>query len=114
MVLRGGRSGAGGRWQPTASSGLPERGPHKCFPPFPSPSHHLLLSQSQFLIIACDGVWDVLEDQEAVDMIREHLGSGAGATSPPHSKAKTAAQVLVDASLAKGSSDNITVLVVFL
>jgi serine/threonine protein phosphatase PrpC len=82
--------------------------------PLPSPSHHLLLPQSQFLIIACDGVWDVLEDQEAVDMIREHLGSGAGATSPPHSKAKTAAQVLVDASLAKGSSDNITVLVVFL
>lgn len=71
-------------------------------------------AMSQFIIIACDGVWDVLEDQEAVDMIREHLGSGAGMTSPPHSKAKTAAQILVDAALAKGSSDNITVLIVFL
>lgn len=70
--------------------------------------------QSQFLIIACDGVWDVMEDQEAVDMVREHLGTGAGATAPPHSKAKTAAQVLVDAAMAKGSSDNITVLIVFL
>ncbi len=76
---------------------------------FPSPP-----AQSQFVIIACDGVWDVLEDQEAVDMVREHTGGGAGATAPPHSKAKTAAQVLVDAALAKGSSDNITALVVFL
>ncbi len=61
------------------------------------------------MILACDGVWDVLEDQEAVDLIREHVGAGGNPA-----KIKTAAQVLVDASLAKGSSDNITALVVFL
>ena len=65
---------------------------------------------SQFIIIACDGVWDVLEDQEAVDMVREHLG----AHPPSLHKAKSAAQVLVDASLSKGSSDNVTALVVYL
>ena len=64
----------------------------------------------QFLCLACDGVWDVLEDQEAVDMVREHLG----AHPPSLHKAKSAAQVLVDASLSKGSSDNVTALVVYL
>ena len=66
--------------------------------------------QSQFIIIACDGIWDVLEDQEAVDMVREHLTGNP----PPLHKAKSAAKVLVDAALAKGSSDNVTALVVFL
>jgi serine/threonine protein phosphatase PrpC len=70
-------------------------------PPAPS-------TQSQFIIIACDGIWDVIEDQEAVDMVREHL------TSATLAKQKTAAQVLIDAALSKGSSDNVTALVVFL
>lgn len=51
-----------------------------------------------------------MEDQEAVDMVREHLTSNP----PPLHKVKTAAQVLIDAALAKGSSDNVTALVVFL
>ena len=73
----------------------------------------------------------MLEDQEAVDRVLRHLGGagppgagaagaggaaggggGGGGAAPggglPTSKAKTAAQVLVDASLAKGSSDNVT------
>lgn len=75
---------------------------------------HVHALQSQFIIIACDGVWDVIEDQEAVDMVREHLGAGVGGAPPPNSRVKTAAQVLVDAALARGSSDNITVLVVYL
>ena len=72
---------------------------------------------SHFIIIACDGVWDVLEDQEAVDLVVKHLGGvGAGAAGGGFdtAKAKTAAQVLVDTSLAKGSTDNVTALVVFL
>ena len=53
-------------------------------------------------------MWDVLEDQDAVDLVREHLrGAGAGAT-------KTAAQLLVDTAIAKQSSDNITALIVML
>ena len=67
-------------------------------------------AQSQFIIIACDGIWDVLEDQEAVDMVREHIGG----SPPAQAKVRSAAQVLIDAALAKGTSDNVTALVVFL
>ena len=76
--------------------------------------------QSSFRIIACDGVWDVMEDQDAVDLIRAHMGSssGGGGSGGPvplaPGRVKTAAQALVDAALAKGSTDNVTVLVVFL
>jgi serine/threonine protein phosphatase PrpC len=75
--------------------------------------------QSEFIIIACDGVWDVMEDQEAVDLVRVHLrgdGGGSGELSRTEAdvRIKTAAQLLVDASLARGSSDNVTALVLYL
>ena len=88
-------------------------------------SHHLsplLLApaQSEFIIIACDGVWDVMEDQEAVDLVRMHLRGGDGAGGAGLSRAeeeiriKSSAQLLVDASLTRGSSDNVTAMVLFL
>ena len=93
------------------------------------PPSFLLLLQSEFLIIACDGVWDVMEDQEAVDMVRMHVhggsaaaaGTGAGpvivsdaARGDKDVRMKSAAQLLVDTSLARGSSDNVTALILFL
>lgn len=101
--------------------------------------------QSQFIIVACDGIWDVMEDQEAVDLVREHVtatgkavsgaasgagagsaaaagasaaGGGAGAApaeaADADARVKSAAQRLVDVSLQRGTSDNVTALVVFL
>ncbi len=63
------------------------------------------------MIIACDGIWDVLEDQEAVDMVRDYLRRHP--TLPP-TVGKDLAHVLIEASLAKGSSDNVTASVILL
>lgn len=54
----------------------------------------------EFLIIACDGLWDVISDQEAVDLIRYELD--------PNEQAK----MLVDYALKNMSTDNITCMVV--
>jgi serine/threonine protein phosphatase PrpC len=56
-----------------------------------------------FLIIACDGLWDVMRDQEAVNLVQQYPGE------------KTrVAQYLVEEALRRGSTDNVTAIVAWL
>jgi len=69
-----------------------------------------LEAKDEFIIMACDGLWDVMEDQAAVDLVLdtidgdEKMGSDA---------ADVLARVLVDEALARGTTDNVTCVVVF-
>ncbi|KAF2182012.1 protein serine/threonine phosphatase 2C [Zopfia rhizophila CBS 207.26] len=56
--------------------------------------------QDEFLILACDGLWDVCSDQEAVDLVR-HI-------QDPQAASKT----LVDHALARFSTDNLSCMIV--
>ncbi|KAL1592818.1 mgpp2cl-1, protein phosphatase 2C-like protein 1 [Paraconiothyrium brasiliense] len=56
--------------------------------------------QDEFLILACDGLWDVCSDQEAVDLVR-------GVQDP-----QVASKTLVDHALARFSTDNLSCMVV--
>lgn len=58
--------------------------------------------EDEFLIIACDGVWDVIDDQEACEMIKD--------ISNPNEAART----LVRNALERGTTDNVTVMIVTL
>jgi len=82
----------------------------KFVPCTPYTSTKRLDSTCTFIIIACDGVWDVMTDEEAVALVREYVGSGGGAGS----KSARAAKHLVDTALERGTTDNVTALVVFL
>ena len=57
-----------------------------------------------FVILACDGVWDVIDNQAAVNIVARQL-IDTGST-------EAAADALVKKSLEHGSVDNISVVVV--
>ena len=61
---------------------------------------HVLVSDT-YAIIACDGLWDVCTDQEAVDHIADTY------TDPTAASAR-----LVQYALQQGSTDNLTVMVI--
>lgn len=61
-----------------------------------------LTDKDEFFVLACDGLWDVCTDQRAADIVRR-LGCPA-----------LAAKALITHALDKGSTDNLTVLVVLL
>lgn len=81
----------------------------KFVPCTPYTSTKLLDTTCQFIIVACDGVWDVMSDTEAVALVREYIGNGSS-----NSKVSRAAKFLVDTAIARGTTDNVTCQVVFL
>ncbi|XP_069001881.1 protein phosphatase 1E [Embiotoca jacksoni] len=60
-----------------------------------------------YLILACDGFWDTVNSDEAVRVVSDHLQENTGDTT-------MVAHKLVASARDAGSSDNITVIVVFM
>ncbi|KAL9682274.1 hypothetical protein QQ045_014069 [Rhodiola kirilowii] len=63
-----------------------------------------LTEDDEFLIIACDGVWDVLSSQQAVSLVRKGLRS--------HNDPQQCAKELVSEALRLNTCDNLTVIVI--
>ncbi|CAA2974399.1 probable protein phosphatase 2C 60 isoform X2 [Olea europaea var. sylvestris] len=67
-----------------------------------------LSDDDDFLIIACDGIWDCMSSQEAVDFVQEHLNS--------ESKLSTVCEKTLDRCLAPSSGgegcDNMTMILI--
>lgn len=66
----------------------------------------------RFLLLACDGVWDVMSNEDAVQFIAAKLRLAAdGAPSPPCglAEAAEACDALLAECLSRGSRDNMTV-----
>ena len=60
----------------------------------------------QFVVLACDGVWDVIDNDEAAQMVLASLTAGVSADE--------AAREVVSRAVAMGSSDNVTCMVLHL
>ena len=60
-----------------------------------------------FIVLACDGIWDVLSDQAAVDAVKDLVPPGADSHA-----AELAAQKLVQEALKLGTKDNLTAAVI--
>jgi serine/threonine protein phosphatase PrpC len=65
-----------------------------------------LKSDDDIIVLACDGLWDVVSDDDATRLCREKKDARCTATDCAHS--------LVQKALREGSSDNVSVIVVFL
>ena len=63
-------------------------------------------ADAPFLILCCDGVWDVMSDEEAVNLVEKARQSGGV-------DEKDAAKWLVKEALQRGSSDNLSAMVLF-
>ena len=75
--------------------------------PVPCVVERTLKASDKFVILACDGVWDVLSDQQACDSVKAAL-------ELPHGTPEEAARKLVGDAYNAGSEDNISVLVAVL
>ena len=64
-----------------------------------------LKGDEEFVIVACDGLWDEVTDEEAVKIVRDSFLKKENELK--------AADALVKVALEKGTKDNVTVMVVF-
>lgn len=64
----------------------------------------VLTEEDEFLIMGCDGLWDVMSSQCAVTMVRKALVL--------HNDPETCSKELVQEALKRNTCDNLTVLVV--
>jgi len=77
-----------------------------------------LTHQDSFIILACDGLWDVMNDQQAVELVLESMREltplARQLEAEGRSMAEILARMLVEEALALGSSDNISCIVIFI
>mmetsp|Transcript_33411 Transcript_33411/g.73061 ORF Transcript_33411/g.73061 Transcript_33411/m.73061 type:complete len:1029 (-) Transcript_33411:23-3109(-) len=67
-----------------------------------------------FVVLASDGVWDVLDDQMVIDLVWDQLESVHDWRRGPAAALEGAAQLVVQTALERGSLDNLTCMVVLL
>lgn len=70
-----------------------------------------LSDDDKFIILACDGLWDVFGCQEAVNFVLENCYDVASGTRI--NKHINVAKRLGELAIAKGSNDNVTIVIVF-
>lgn len=75
--------------------------------PHPDIEVHERTDSDDVLLLACDGLWDVMSSTEAVNTVREIYRSG-------ETNALLIAEEMIDLALNKGSKDNISAVVVIL
>jgi serine/threonine protein phosphatase PrpC len=73
------------------------------------------LDNDKFIILGCDGIWDVLSCQDAVDFVMENIIIEKKLENKGEkSKNNNIAYKLADYALQKGSQDNLSVIIIFL
>ncbi|PWA85926.1 putative protein phosphatase 2C 13 [Artemisia annua] len=70
----------------------------------PEMTQMMLTNDDEFMIIGCDGIWDVMSNEEAVGLVRRQLIQ--------HNDPQRCATELINQALRLQTSDNLTAIVV--
>lgn len=65
-----------------------------------------IVGDEEYLILACDGLWDTISPPDVIKIVQKHLENGGARCQ--------VSKILADRAISEGSTDNITVIVVFL
>ncbi|GFH16787.1 PPM-type phosphatase domain-containing protein, partial [Haematococcus lacustris] len=68
--------------------------------------------EDDFLLLASDGLWDVLANQEAISLAMRCMNRAWEKGATRKAAARIAASVLTKAAIDRGSKDNITVVII--
>ena len=71
-------------------------------------------ADDEFVVLACDGIWDVMSSQQVVSKVSDMLQNGRPPPPPPPPADEDAARAVVRQAYALGSTDNMTAVVVHL
>eukprot|EP00210_Caulerpa_lentillifera_P000526 g508.t2 len=69
-------------------------------------------ADDDFMILACDGLWDVISDDEACRLVQRCFNRATERAATQVSCCRVAATVLSRAAFERGSSDNVSVVVI--
>ncbi len=78
----------------------------------PYTSTYDLMPDDEFIVLGCDGLWDVMSDAEVVRVCRNELT--AKRAQPQMTRAAMAARELLQQALAANTTDNVSIIVVIL
>lgn len=81
--------------------------------PTPDIFRYELETNDKFLVMACDGLWDVMSNQEVVDYILEEFDKLKKNKTTNGGGRNNIAKLLGEYAIQKGSFDNITIIIVF-
>ena len=71
-------------------------------------------NRDRFIILACDGLWDAFENQQAVNFVLNELDKTKKLKSDHKQKNQNnIAYLLAKEAIARGSRDNVSVIIVF-
>ena len=76
-------------------------------------SHYLIEEDDEFIILATDGLYDVMTSQDVVTFVND-MRSTTPHTNRRHEMQRDMAKYLVDEAMKRGTNDNVTVLVVWI
>ncbi|KAI8462986.1 MAG: phosphatase 2C-like domain-containing protein, partial [Monoraphidium minutum] len=87
-----------------------------CLRPYVIPEPEITVfkrhSKDEILLLASDGLWDVMPNQEATDLAMRCIRRARDKGASPKAAARVAATILTKAAVDRGSRDNITVMVI--